>query len=152
MNLQRFRLHSMPLLPAIVTGAWAGFVPGLFIGGIAGTLITLGAGAALEWMRELSFTTGIQQQLLPFGDRIGLLQTLQDGWWIVIPVAALAVGLFSALIGVLTGALVAATFGSVLRRVEVDVEPVGAPEPATELPTEVKRRRSEEYRRAIGDS
>ncbi len=26
-------------------------------------------------VRQLSFTTGIQQQLLPFGDRIGLLNT-----------------------------------------------------------------------------
>jgi hypothetical protein len=136
----------------MVAGAWTGFVPGLFIGAAAGTLLTFGAGAALEWVRELSFTTGIQQQLLPFGDRIGLLQTLQDGWWIVIPVAALAVGLFSALIGLLTGALLAASFGSILRGVEVDIEPVASRGPAADAQPEARPHRAEEYRRAVGDS
>jgi len=132
MTMQRVRIRSVPLLPALVTGAWAGFVPGLFVGGAVGTLISFGAGAALEWMRELSFTTGIQQELLPFGDRIGLLQTLQDDWLVVIPVAGVAVGLLSALIGVLTAALVSASYGSLLGAVEVEVEPVAAPEPAGE--------------------
>ena len=130
MTMQRVRIRSVPMLPALVTGAWAGFVPGLFIGGAAGTVISFGAGAALEWMRELSFTTGIQQQLLPFGDRIGLLQTLQDDWLIVIPAAAVAVGAVSALIGVLTAALVSASYGSLLGGVEVEIEPLAAPEPA----------------------
>jgi len=127
LTLQRVRIKSVPLVPALVTGAWAGFVPGLFIGGALGTLISFGAGAALEWLRELSFTTGIQQQLLPFGDRIGLLQTLQDDWPVVIPVAGLAVGIVSALIGVLTAALVSASYGSLLGGVEVELEPVASP-------------------------
>lgn len=122
----RMRIRSLPMLPALITGAWAGFVPGLFIGGGLGTLISFGAGAALEWMRELSFTTGIQQQLLPFGDRIGLLETLQDDWLIVIPVTALVVGVLSALVGVLTAALVSASYGSLLGGVEVEIEPAGA--------------------------
>jgi len=126
MSGQRMRVKSMPLAPALVTGAWAGFVPGLVIGGVAGVLVSFGAGAALEWMRELSFTTGIQQQLLPFGDRIGLLQTLQDDWLIVIPVSAVAVGLLSALIGMLTAALVGASFGSLLGGLELELEPVPA--------------------------
>lgn len=154
MSTQRVRVKSVPLLPAVVTGAWAGFVPGLFIGGILGTLITFGAGAALEWMRELSFTTGIQQQLLPFGDRIGLLETLQDDWAIVIPVAALAVGLFSALVGMLTAALVAASFGSLMGGVQVEVEQVtttGAKgrEHSTKTATPEP---PEEYPRVVGDS
>jgi len=124
---QRMRIRSLPMLPALVTGAWAGFVPGLFIGGAVGTLISFGAGAALEWMRELSFTTGIQQQLLPFGDRIGLLETLQDDWLIVIPVTAVGIGVLSALVGVLTAALVSASYGSLLGGVEVEIEAVGAP-------------------------
>ena len=123
---QRYRIRSVPLVPALVTGAWSGFVPGLFIGGAVGVAITFGAGAALEWMRQLSFTTGIQQQLLPFGDRIGQLETLQDAWPAVIGVSALAVGLVSALIGVLTGAVVSASYGSLLGAVEVEVEPVEA--------------------------
>jgi hypothetical protein len=148
MTLRRVRIRSIPLRPAMLAGAWSGFVPGLFIGAILGTLASFGAGAALEWMRELSFTTGIQQQLLPFGDRSGLLQTLQDGWPVVIPLTALAVGLFSAIFGALTGALVAASFGSILRGVEVDVDT--APEAAAATKPAVQH--NEEYRRAVSDS
>ena len=147
MTTQRVRLVSLPVGPALLTGAWAGFVPGLFLGGLAGTLASFGAGAVLEWMRELSFTTGIQQQLLPFGDRTGLLQTVQDDWWIAIPAAALVVGLFAALVGALTGALVASSFGSILRGVEIEVqvEPIATEHPASPRPVE-------KYRRAVGDS
>src|ERR1700745_3025156 len=128
MDGRRVRVRSIAMRPAMVTGAWVGFGPGLFIGALLGTAITFGAGAALEWMRELSFTTGIQQQLLPFGDRIGLLETLQDGWWLVIIAGALAVGVLSAVIGALTASLVAASFGSLLGGVDVDVESAEAPE------------------------
>ena len=156
MTARRVRVRSIPLRPAMLAGAWAGFVPGLFIGAIIGTLASFGAGAALEWMRELSFTTGIQQQLLPFGDRSGILQTLQDGWLVVIPVAALAVGLFSAIFGALTGALIAASFGSLLRGVEIDVDLGDAPapvaKPAAEAAPDPTKKRPEEYRPAVSDS
>ncbi len=156
MTVQRVRIRAMPLLPALVTGAWAGFVPGLFIGAIAGVLLSFGAGAALEWMRELSFTTGIQQQLLPFGDRIGVLETLQDDWPMVIPACALLLGLLSALVGVLTAGLVSASYGSLLGGVEVDVEPVPRSQPeaapaAAGAPT-VKRERRRRTRRRHSDS
>lgn len=151
MTVQRVRVRSVPLRPAIVTGAWAGFVPGLFAGGIIGALITFGAGAAIEWMRELSFTTGIQQQLLPFGDRVGLLQTLQDAWWVVIIASALVMGLLSALMGMLTAALVASSFGSLLGGVEVEVEPVVAAAEPNAAPVKAGRRKKE-YKRAVGNS
>ena len=152
MTGQRMRIRSLPMLPALLTGVWAGFVPGLFIGGALGTLISFGAGAALEWMRELSFTTGIQQQLLPFGDRIGLLETLQDDWLIVIPVTAVAVGVLSALVGVLTAALVSASYGSLLGGVEVEIEPAAtaeaaAPEATVEKAPAVKREHRRRPRR-----
>ena len=146
MTEQRLRIRSVPLVPAIVTGAWSGFVPGLFIGGAAGAIASFAAGAALEWMRELSFTTGIQEQLLPFGDRIGELQTVQDDWFIVIPVAGVALGLVGALIGALTGALVGATYGSLLGGVEVVVEQatqVTAAETAKRVPRRRARRRTD---------
>ncbi len=120
---QHFWIRSVPLGPALLTGAWAGFVPGLFVGGVLGAVITFGAGALLDWMRQLSFTTGIDQALLPFGDRIGLLQTLQDGWFVVIPAAALVFGLLSAAIGMLTAAVVSASYGSLLEGLEVELEP-----------------------------
>jgi hypothetical protein len=122
-GVQHFRIRSIPLGPALVTGAWAGFVPGLFIGGVLGAVITFGAGAILDWMRQLSFTTGIDQALLPFGDRVGMLQTLQDDWFLVIPAAAVAFGLLSALIGLLTAAVVSASYGSLLEGLDVEVEP-----------------------------
>jgi len=148
MTSQRVRIRSVPMVPALVTGAWAGFAPGLFIGGALGTLISFGAGAALEWMRELSFTTGIQQQLLPFGDRIGLLETLQDDWLIVIPVTAIGVGVLSALVGVLTAALVSASYGSLMGGVEVEIEPAGAaPAAATAAAAEKAPRVKREHRR-----
>ncbi len=138
MTEQRLRIRSVPLLPAIVTGAWSGFVPSLFIGGVAGAIASFAAGAALEWIRELSFTTGIQEQLLPFGDRIGELQTVQDDWFIVIPVAGVALGL----LGALTGALVGATYGSLLGSVEVVVEEATASEPVTRVRQRRARRRT----------
>jgi len=143
MTEQRLRIRSVPLLPAVVTGAWSGFVPSLFIGGAAGAIASFAAGAALEWIRELSFTTGIQEQLLPFGDRIGELQTVQDDWFIVIPLAGVALGLVGALIGALTGALVGATYGSLLGGVEVVVEEATAAEPVTRVRPRRARRRTD---------
>jgi hypothetical protein len=134
---QHFRIRSVPLGPALLTGAWAGFVPGLFIGGVLGAVITFGSGAILDWMRQLSFTTGIDQALLPFGDRIGLLQTLQDDWFVVIPATALIFGVLSAVIGMLTAAVVSASYGSLLEGLEVELEPT-----ADVLTRRERRRRS----------
>jgi hypothetical protein len=128
--------------PALLTGAWAGFVPGVFIGATIGTLISFGAGAALEWMRELSFTTGIEGQLLPFGNRIGLLQSLQDDWFLVIPAAAVVMGVFTAVIGVLTAAVVSASYGSLLEGIEVELESA-AKTPAAERRRRRPRRRTD---------
>lgn len=137
---QRFRIASVPLGPALLTGAWAGFVPGLFIGGILGPVITFGSGAILDWMRQLSFTTGIDQALLPFGDRIGLLQTLQDDWVVVIPVTALLLGLLSALIGTLTAAVVGASYGGLIEGLEVELQPVGESRGRPERRRRLRRR------------
>ena len=138
---KRLRIRSVPMEPALVTGAWSGFVPGLFIGGALGAAASFAAGGVVEWMRELSFTTGIQEQLLPFGDRIGELQTVQDAWFIVIPVAAVALGVVGALIGAMTGALISVTYGSLLRDVEVVVEEAPA-KAAAEAVTRVRTRRT----------
>jgi hypothetical protein len=129
-------------MPAVITGAWSGFVPGLFLGGVVGAIASFAAGAALEWMRELSFTTGIQEQLLPFGDRIGELQTVQDDWFFVIPMVALALGLMGAIIGALTGGLVGASYGSLFGGVEVVVEDVPESAPLVEPVKRERRRRA----------
>ena len=92
-------------------------------------------------MRELSFTTGVQAYLLPFGDRIGVLETLQDDWFVVIPATALALGLLSALIGTLTAAAVSASYGSLFEGVEVILDSAG------EAPARPERRRRPPRRR-----
>lgn len=141
-SVRRLRIRSVPMEPALITGAWSGFVPGLFIGGVLGAVASFAAGGVVEWMRELSFTTGIQEQLLPFGDRIGELQTVQDDWFFVIPAAALVLGFLGALIGALTGALVSVSYGSLLREVEVEVdESAPALAAASDAVTPVRRRR-----------
>ena len=137
---QHFRIRSVPLGPALLTGAWAGFVPGVFIGGLLGAVITFGAGAILDWMRQLSFTTGIDQALLPFGDRIGLFQTLQDEWFVVIPATALIFGLLSAVIGMLTAAVVSASYGSLLEGLDVEVEPTADAHARRERRRRLRRR------------
>ncbi len=137
---QRFRIASVPLGPALLTGAWAGFVPGLFIGAVLGVVITFGSGAMLDWMRQLSFTTGIDQALLPFGDRIGLLQTLQDDWFVVIPAVALVFGLLSALIGMLTAAVVSASYGSLFQGLQVELQPEGERHARPERRRRLRRR------------
>jgi hypothetical protein len=151
MTQRHIRIRSVPLMPAVVTGAWSGFVPGLFIGGAVGAVASFASGAAVEWMRELSFTTGIQEQLLPFGDRVGALQTLQDDWFVVIPLAGVAVGLLGAIIGALTGAVVSASYGSLLGGIDVVVEeaaPATVSEPAPVPAAEpVKRERRRKARR-----
>jgi hypothetical protein len=95
---------------AAARGALTGFVPGAFVGALLGAGASWAAGAAVNWLQQLSFTTGIQVQLLPFGDQVGFLQTVQDGWFYVIPAAALAVGLVAALVGALTGLVLAASY------------------------------------------
>lgn len=147
MTRRHLRIRSVPVVPAAITGAWSGFVPGLFIGGVAGAIASFAAGAALEWMRELSFTTGIQEQLLPFGDRIGELQTVQDDWFFVIPIVALGLGLLGAIIGALTGALVSASYGSLFGGVEVVVEDAPEAAPATEPVRSDRERRRRARRR-----
>src|SRR5438309_10369336 len=96
---QRVRIHSVHLVPALLTGAWAGFVPGLFIGGVLGAVISFGAGAILAWIGQVGVTTGMHPGLLPFSERIGLLPTLQDERYLVVPATAVGFGVFSGLTG-----------------------------------------------------
>ena len=90
----------------ILPGALGGFVPGLLLGGLAGAGLAWGSGAALSWMRQLSFPTGIQIHLMPCGNRTEVLENLRDGWYWVVVVAGLALGLLGVLMGSLTGLLV----------------------------------------------
>jgi hypothetical protein len=128
------RLRRVSLRFALATGAVIGFVVGLFLGSALGALATWVAGALLDWQRQLSFTLGVTEALLPLGEQQGALQALQAGWWYVVPICGLLVGALSGLAGALGAALMAAIFNRFGEGTEVYVE--AAEVPATRpLPT-----------------
>lgn len=124
--MTKARLRGVSLRFALASGAIVGFVVGFLIGSVLGAMATWFAGALLDWQRQLSFTLGVNEQLLPLGEQTGLLQTLQSSWWIVVPACGLIVGTLSALAGALGTALTAALFNRYGRGAEVTVE-VGPP-------------------------
>jgi hypothetical protein len=116
------RLRRVSLRSALATGAVVGFVVGLFVGSVLGALASWVAGALLDWQRQLSFTLGVTEALLPLGEQVGLLQALQSGWWLVVPVSGLLVGSVGGLAGALGTALMAALFNRFGEGTEVIVE------------------------------
>jgi hypothetical protein len=120
--LTKARLRGVSLRFALASGAVVGFVVGLLVGGVLGALASWFAGALLDWQRQLSFTLGVNEELLPLGEQTGLLQTLQAGWWIVVPASGLIVGVLSGLAGALGTALTAALFNRFGAGAEVTVE------------------------------
>jgi hypothetical protein len=104
-----------------------GFALALGFGVVLGAGFVWLAGAVLDWQRDLAFTFGVAQRLLPFGDQRALLRDIQAAWYVVIPVVGLAVGLFGALLGALIGGLVAAAYNRSPRHALIIVE---LPEPA----------------------
>ena len=116
------RLRVVSLRFALASGAVVGFVVGLFVGSVLGALASWFAGALLDWQRQLSFTLGVTEELLPLGEQQGVLQALQSGWWVVVPVCGLVVGALSSLAGALGTALMAALFNRFGRGTEVTVD------------------------------
>jgi hypothetical protein len=115
-------------------GAIAGFVGGFFFGCLAGALLAWLAGAVLDWHRQLGFTLGVTEELLPLGEQIGLLQGVRDLWWLVVPVAGLLTGLVSGLVGFLAGGVVAGAFNRFGHGLWLELE-LDAPRPrALRLP------------------
>ena len=122
------RLRRVSLRFALATGAVIGFVVGLFVGSVLGALATWLAGALLDWQRQLSFTLGVTEALLPLGEQQGALQALQAGWWYVVPISGLVVGALSGLASALGAALMAALFNRFGEGTEVYVEGTEVPE------------------------
>jgi hypothetical protein len=116
------RIPRLPLWPMMAGGAVTGFVGGLFVGGVIGALLTWFSGAVLDWHRQLGFTLGVTEELLPLGEQIGVLQTIRDLWWLVVPAAGLVVGLLNGLIGFLAGGLMVALFNRLAHSIELEVE------------------------------
>jgi hypothetical protein len=123
----RGRLAAVSVRAAFAAGAWVGFALAMSFGVILGAGFVWLAGAVLDWQRDLAFTFGVAQRLLPFGDQRTLLRNVQAAWYVVIPVVGLAVGLFGALIGALIGGLLAAAYNRSPRHALIIVE---LPEPA----------------------
>lgn len=101
-------VRVLPVRAYLVRAAVVSGVIGLFVGSLLGVLVSWLAGAAVQWMLQLSFTTGVDTQLLPFGDRFATLETLRDRWFLVIPLTALGVAMLGCLVGLLAGVLLAA--------------------------------------------
>jgi hypothetical protein len=129
-------------------GAIAGLVFGLFLGALLGALASWLAGAVVDWERQLGFSLGVTQQLLPFGDQISVLEPVADLWYVVVPSGALIVGLIGVIIGALAGGLWAALVNRGLTSIEVTVT---APEPPHgAIVRALPDRRVKPRRRAIG--
>lgn len=141
------RLRRVSLRLGLATGAVTGFVVGLFVGSVLGALATWIAGALLDWQRQLAFTLGVTNDLLPLGEQVGLLQSLQAGWWYVVPLCALVVGSLSGLAGALGTALFVALFNRYGEGTEVDVENGPVSETAVADPASSSRK----LRLASGD-
>lgn len=116
------RVRRLPLVPVMASGAVAGFVGGLFAGCVLGALLAWFAGAVLAWHRQLGFTLGVTEELLPLGEQVGTLQAVRDLWFLVIPATGLLLGVLNALIGLVASALMGELFNRLGSGVSLDVE------------------------------
>jgi hypothetical protein len=118
----RVKLVGISIRWSMAAGAVGGFVPGFFVGCLLGAVVSWAAGAVLDWQRQLGFTLGVTQQLLPFGDQVPLLEQLADSWALVVPATGLAIGLLWALVGTLAAAVVVSILDRAHLGVPVDIE------------------------------
>ena len=100
----------VPLRQSAAAGAFGGVVVGAVLGSLIGGLLAWLAGAVLDWQRDLAFTLGVARRLLPFGDQLAFLRTVDSLWYVVVPGVALVLALVAGAFGGLLGALVAAAY------------------------------------------
>ncbi|MBO0745768.1 MAG: hypothetical protein J2P43_12170 [Candidatus Dormibacteraeota bacterium] len=120
------RLARIPVRGAMLTGAVAGVVPGLFLGCLLGAFVSWASGAVVYWQKQLGFTLGVSPDLLPFGDQGPLLSQLSNEWPLVVPAAGVAMAIFWGVVvslsyGLLAAALNLLGVGAVVR-LDVDVD------------------------------
>jgi hypothetical protein len=106
----------------MAASAASGFVGGVFAGCLLGALVAWFAGAVLDWHRQLGFSLGVTEDLLPLGEQVGMLQLLRDYWFLVVPATGLLIGLLNGLIGLLAGGLVGALLGRLGPGIVLDVD------------------------------
>lgn len=122
MRLVGGRLAAVSVRASFAAGGWVGLALGLVGGAVLGALLSWLAAAVLDWQRDLAITLGVTRALLPFGDQVPALRWIASTWYLVVPAAAVAVGLLAALIGGLIGALLAAAYNRSPRHASVVVE------------------------------
>ena len=122
--LRSVRLRWVSLRAALLGGAAAGFAAGLFAGCLLGAGLSWLAGQALDWQSHLAFQLGVTEDLLPLGQQIGILQAMQDDWWLVVPLTGLVVAVPTALATALGAALLAGIFNRFGPALELVVEDV----------------------------
>jgi uncharacterized membrane protein len=110
---------AMPMRRVLGIGALAGFVPGFVVGCLLGGVVAWAAGAVVNWMQQVSFTTGMRVALMPLGNQVNALQSTHDSWYLVVPVIGLVLGVLTAAIGALTALIVAVTLPSRVGRPDV---------------------------------
>jgi hypothetical protein len=122
MRLVRGRLAAVSIRSSFGAGAWVGFGLGVVAGALLGALLSWLAGAVVGWQRDLAVTLGVTRSLLPFGDQVATLEWLNASWYLVVPVAALALGVVWAIIGGIIGSLLAAAYNLSPRHAAIIVE------------------------------
>ena len=127
---RRGRLASVSVAAAMAAGAWVGLTLGVTLGALFGAIGAWVAGAIVGWQRDLSFTLGVAQRLLPLGDQTDLLRQINASWYLTVPLVALGFGLLGALVGALLGGILAAAYNRSPRKASVDVEVHGGPDDA----------------------
>ena len=125
----RGRLAHVSVRGTMGAGAWVGFALGLSTGAVIGATLAWLAGALVSWQRDLAFTLGVASRLLPLGDQTDLLREINARWYVSVPVTAVSIGLFGALVGALVAGILAAAYNRSPRHAVVEVE----------LPQDVKR-------------
>ncbi|MBO0686846.1 MAG: hypothetical protein J2P45_27175 [Candidatus Dormibacteraeota bacterium] len=128
-RVRAVRLRRFSVRGALLAGAVAGFTAGLFAGCVLGAVLVWLAGQALDWQAHLAFQLGVTEDLLPLGPQVGLLQSMQDSWWLVVPATGLALAIPGAITWALGAALLTAVFNRFGPPVELLVEDVSQEPP-----------------------
>jgi hypothetical protein len=114
-------LVRLSIRSAMFAGAISGFVIGLFVGGTLGALFAWLAGSIVDWQAQLGYSLGVTAQLLPLGDQINSLESVNDQWYLVIPAVGVGTGMVFAVIGSLAGGLWATLVNAGVLPIEVSV-------------------------------
>lgn len=136
-------LVRLSIRSAMFAGAISGFVIGLFVGGTLGALLAWLAGSIVDWQAQLGYSLGVTAQLLPLGDQINSLESVNDQWYLVIPAVGVGTGMVFAVIGSLAGGLWAALVNAGVLPIEVSV--------LQRQKQPVERRVRTRRRRAVGE-